>query len=179
MVLEFLGEEHSKEKLMDLVDSDKSGITWTMGLAKTTAQLGFKTEFYTKSLELNTDNYDLDFFKEEADDLESSKEKLEKLKEESQKFGVHKEEKILSLNEILLKINENCIAIILLDWSKINKTDKFIGHFVPIIGYDDESIYIHNQGIKNGDFIKIKRELFDESRKSKGTDEDIVFIYRK
>jgi len=47
MVLEYLGGKYSREELMDLVDSGKSGITFTIGLAKTAAELGFETEFYT------------------------------------------------------------------------------------------------------------------------------------
>ena len=57
MILEYLGEPHSRKELMDLVDSDKSGITWTLGLAKAATQLGFKTEFYTKKLGVNPENY--------------------------------------------------------------------------------------------------------------------------
>ena len=45
MVLEYLGEKHSRKELMDLVDSDKSGITWTSGLAVAAAELGFKSGF--------------------------------------------------------------------------------------------------------------------------------------
>ena len=89
MVLEYLGENHSREKLMNLVDSDKNGITWTIGLAKTAAQLGFKTELYTASLEFDPKNYDLEFYKKESDGLPSTKEKLQTLKEEAYKLGVH------------------------------------------------------------------------------------------
>ena len=42
MVLEFFGEEHNREKIKKLVESESTGATWTTGLAKTAAQLGFK-----------------------------------------------------------------------------------------------------------------------------------------
>ena len=90
------------------------------------------------------------------------------------------EERSLSLEELLSKVSRNCIPIVLLDWSKIKGTLDFIGHFIPIIGYDEENVYVHNQGFHNTQaFLPIKRELFEEARKAKGTDEDITFIYRK
>lgn len=180
MVLEFLGEIHSKEKLIELVDSDKSGITWTSALAMAAAKLGFRTEYYSSCLGFNPKNYELEYYKKEADEISLSKKKLERIRKEAIELGVKMEEKSLTLNEILAKISKNCIPIILLDWSKIKGTDNFIGHFVPIVGYDEKNIFVHNQGFHNTTaFLPIKRELFEESRKSNGTDEDVVFIYRK
>jgi len=49
-----------------------------------------------------------------------------------------------------------------------------------IVGFDKEFVYIHNPGPLNPEsFMKIERVLFDKSRKSTGTDEDIVFVHRK
>ena len=56
---------------------------------------------------------------------------------------------------------------------------------MPIVGYDNKNVYVHNQGeidsgeIDSGEFIPIKNKLFDEARKVKGTDEDIIYIHRK
>ena len=180
MVIEYLGEPHPREELMGLVNSDKSGVTWTLGLAKAVAEIGFKTEFYTTCLGFNAKNYQLEYYQKEADDSSSSHQKLEKLRRDSHKLGVQMAEKSLSLKELLSKISKNCIPIILLDWSKIKGTSEFIGHFVPIVGYDKENVYVHNQGFHNTQaFLPIRRELFEEARKAKGTDEDIVYIYRK
>ncbi|GBE20112.1 MAG TPA: hypothetical protein ENG87_00185 [Candidatus Pacearchaeota archaeon] len=180
MVLEYLGEPHSREELMNLVYSDKSGVTWTLGLARAATNLGFKTEFYTICLDFNPENYKLDYYKKEADGVSSVKGKLKRLKIESHNLGVQMGERSLTLEELLSKISKDCIPIILLDWSKIKGTDDFIGHFVVIVGYDNKNVYVHNQEFHNpGAFISIDRELFDEARKSNGTDEDIVYIHRK
>lgn len=180
MVLDYLGEKQPKEKLIELVDSDASGATWTIALANTAAKLGLKSEFYTISLGFNSENYNLEFYKIKADSQDKTKIKLEKLKREAAQFKVNLQEKKLSLQEIKDKINEDCLAIVLLDWSIIRKIDSgFIGHTVPIVGYDSENIYVHNQGNLNPtEFLKIPNELFEQARKSPGTDEDIVFIYR-
>ncbi len=180
MVLEYLGEAHSKEELMDLVDSDKSGVTWTLGLARASAKLDFKTEFYSTCLGFNPLNYCLDYYQKEADEASSSEQKLERLKIESHQLGVQMEERGLTLEELLSKISENCVPIILLDWNKIREKEGYQGHFVPVVGYDDENVYVHDHGeINPKEFVAIKRKVFDEARKSKGTDEDIVYIHRK
>jgi len=180
MVLDYLGEYYPKEKLMDLVDSDRSGVTFTLGLARAVAELGFKTEFYSANLGINPENYNLEFYKKETEGISLNQEKLNKLISESKKLGVKIEERKLSLEELLSKLSEDCIPIILLDWSLINETENFIGHFVPIVGYDEENVYVHNQGLKDfRPFLPIKRKLFDQARTAKGTDEDVLFVYRR
>ena len=180
MILEYFKEQHSREELINLVDSDKSGVTWTLGLARAVAELGFKTEFYTICLGFNPKNYELEYYQKESDGASSSQQKLERLRKEAHKLGVKIEERSLSLEELLSKVSKNCIPIILLDWSKIKGTPDFIGHFVPIVGYDEKNVYVHNQGFHNTSaFLSINRKLFEEARKAKGTDEDIVYIHRK
>jgi hypothetical protein len=181
MVLNYLGDKHySKDKIQRLVDSDKSGVTWTVGLAKTAAQLGFTTEFYTSCLGFNPKNYELEFYKKTTDGENSTQKKLERLKREAVKFHVELKERKLTIEEILNKIDDFCIPIVLLDWSKIKNAGKFTGHFVPIVGYDSRSVYLHNQGEHNPQaYLRISRNLFDRARKSPGTDEDIIFIHKK
>jgi hypothetical protein len=180
MVLEYLGEPHSREELINLVDSDKSGVTWTLGLARAVAKMGFKTEFYTTCLGFNPKNYELEYYQKEADKPSSSERKLKRLQIESHQLGVKMEEKSLTLKQLISKISKDCVPIVLLDWNRVRGKESYQGHFVPIVGYDDENIYVHNHGeIDPKEFVAIKRDLFDEARKSKGTDEEIVFIHKK
>jgi len=180
MVLSYFGKSYSRKKLSSLIDSEKSGITWGIGLAKTSAQLGFKTEFYSTSLGFNSKNYELEFYKKNSDKVTITKRKISRLYKEALKFGAEIHEKSLSLKKILTKINNNCVSIVLLDWSRIKGTDKFQGHFVPIVGYDKKNVYVHNQGRKNPTpYLRIKRRIFEKARKSKGTDQDIIFIYKE
>ena len=54
------------------------------------------------------------------------------------------------------------------------------GHFVPVVGYDKKNVYVHNHGLNNPlSFLPIKKEIFEEARKAKGTDEDIIVVHRK
>ena len=180
MILEYFGKKHDKEEIKKLVDSDNSGITWGLGLANTASHLGFSAEFYTTSVEVNASNYDLEYYQKQTDGLNAAKEKIKMLLKKARKYGVKMEEKSLTLKEILSKINEDCLAIILVDWSKLNNTSKFIGHFLTIVGYDDKNVYVHHPGPNNPkQCMPIEKELFDLARKSKGTDEDTVFIHGK
>ena len=70
----------------------------------------------------------------------------------------------------------------ILDWNTVlGETEKgYQGHFVPVVGYDIENVYVHNHGFKNPTaFLAIPREVFENARKVRGTDEDIAIIYRK
>lgn len=179
MVLAYFGKKVAIDEIKKLVDSESSGTTWSLGLANAASGLGFRTEFFTKSIEPNPANFELDFYKKEMDGLDAAREKFKILKQKAIKLGVRIEEKSLVLNEILTKINKDCLAIVLIDWGTIAGTGKFVGHYVTLTGYDDKFVYVHQSGPKDPTpFMQITRELFDEARKSKGTDEDLVFIHR-
>lgn len=78
------------------------------------------------------------------------------------------------------KISDKCVPIILLDWNVITngKYGSYNGHFVPIVGFDKEFIYVHQQsGDTAKPYFKIKNEIFEKARKSNGTDEEIIFIF--
>lgn len=179
MVLSYFGKNYDIENLKEKTGIKKGKGISTIQIATAAALLGHKTDFYSKSLFMDEENFKMDFYKKYAEDnlLEQSKQLIE----EAKKAGVKIEEKKLTLKEILTRVNENEIPIILLDWNvvKENREKGYQGHFVPIVGYDEENIYVHNQGLNNPtEFLKIKKEIFEEARKAKGTDEDIVIICR-
>jgi hypothetical protein len=119
----------------------------------------------------------LDFYKKYSDsNINESEDKIK----EAKHFGVNLFEKIISLDEILLKLSKDCLIICLIDWSIINGRNDYQGHFVPIVGYDNENVIIHNQGLNSPEkFMSVRKEIFEKSRKAVGTDEDIIFVYRK
>lgn len=177
MALEFLGEKYSTKDMEKEVEIKEGKAVSTLKLAIAARKLGFKVEFYSKTLGLNKENLKMDFYKQ-YNDLDESE--SQKLFNEAREIGVELYEKTLSLEEIINNIREDRIMIVLLDWNVIKGKEGFQGHFVPIVGYDEENFYIHNHGFLNPEaFMPMKRELFDKARKSKGTDEDIVIIHRK
>jgi hypothetical protein len=176
MVLAYFGEEHTWEELQKLASSYANGTTLTVGLAGTAAKLGFRAEFYTTSVAFNPLNFELPSY--QTGELYSDDQT--RLVAEAKMHGAHIEERSLSSQELLGKINESCIAIVLVDWRKIQDRPSFLGHFMVLVGYDETFIYFHQPGPKNPEpFFKLTREVFEAARKSKGTDEDIVFIRKK
>ncbi len=178
MVLAYLGKDYNLRILEEKTGINEGKGISTMQIAIGAASLNYKTDFYSINILLNEKNLILDFYKNYSDlDLELSK----KLVEKAKSLGVKIQEQTISLNELLSFVAETSIPIILVDWNIIkNRKEKgYQGHFVPIVGYDEENIYIHNCGLNDGEpFVKIPKETFDEARKAQGTDEDIVVIYK-
>src|SRR3989344_133521 len=83
---------------------------------------------------------------------------------------------LCNLDKLLSMITMDSLAIILLDWHVIiDKIEKsYQGHFVPIIGYDQDNVYVHNQDNNNPqEFVKIKKSL--SSRGTFGLRKPLVF----
>lgn len=150
----------------------------TIQIATAAAISGYKTDFFSKHIYFNEGNLKLEFYKKFLDIAAQFK----KLVEDAEKAGVRLEEKGISLKELLEKIGKDSFSIILLDWNFITGTREkgYQGHFVPVVGYDNENVYVHNHGKDNPTpFLSIKREIFEKARKAGGTDEDIIIIHRR
>ena len=179
MIFSYFGENYD----LDFI-AEKAGVKGgkgvsTLRLAIASMSLGFPTKLFSKTIYFDESNMDLDFYKNSGDmNLEESK----LLVKEAKDRGIELQEKTLSLEELLDYVSSDSIPIMLLDWNIVlGESEKgYQGHFVPLIGFDDKYIYVHNQGLKNPTaFMKIEKDIFDKARKAKGTDEDILVIYKK
>ena len=150
----------------------------TIQIGTATALLGFKAAFYSKHVYFNKENLKLEFYQKYLDIAAHA----EKLVSDAKKAGVIVEEKTISQKELLDFVTEKSIPIILLDWNIIKGVPEkgYQGHFVPIVGYDEENVFVHNHGLNQPkEFMPISRDVFEKARKAQGTDEDVVIIYRK
>ncbi len=179
MVLAYFGKDFPSETLEEKtgIKSEK-GIS-TIQIATAASSLGYKSRFYSKHILFNEQLLKHEFYQKYADNLtlESSKQ----LVQEAKKVGVDVQEKELSLTELLGFVTQKSVPIVLIDWNVVkgSREKGYQGHFVPIVGYDEQNIYIHNHGFNNPlAFMPITRELFDEARKAEGTDEDVAIICR-
>ena len=177
MVLAFFGEEISIQILEQRTGIKEAKGVMTIQIATAAALSGYRTEFYSKQLSLNPEHLNLEFYQKHQDLTLDS----EKLIHDALQAGVKLEERILSIEKVISHVNEKSIPIVLLDWNIIKGIrGKYHGHFVPIVGYDDTNVYVHNHGLKNPTaFFSIPKELFDEARKAQGTDEDILIVYKE
>ncbi len=109
-------------------------------------------------------------------DLEQSK----GLVQIAKKAGVRIEERLFSLEELLCHLTEDSIPTVLIDWNVVKERRGYQGHFVPLVGYDEKNVYVHNHGLEDTKpFFSIDKTKFDKARKAQGADEDIVIVYRK
>ena len=127
---------------------------------------------YSLVMGVNSENYELDYYKKYSEEINQISEICKKSKE----LGVNQFEKSIDLEDIFKLVNKNSVPIILLDWSILDDSlNGYNGHFVPVVGFDDEYVYVHT-GHKNQEYFPISKELFDKARKSKGTDEDLIVV---
>lgn len=179
MVISYFGKDPGIQIIKEKAGIKEGKGVFTIQLATAAVFLGFKADFFSKHVLFNEEYNKMDFYKKYAEmDLDQSK----KVVKDAEDIGVKIQERTLSINEVLRLLTKESVPIILLDWNIVtgNKEKGYQGHFVPIIGYDSEKIYVHNGGSHNPEIsVGINKKLFDEARKAKGTDEDLVVIYKK
>ena len=176
MALEYLGEKHSFEELSKLERQLDTGMVWSVGIVRATKKLGFNVKF------ISTTNFsyeeDIDYYNKYANS--KSMLVLKELQEEIKELGINVEEKDLQLSELLAYVSKDSVPIVLLNWYVIAGKEGYNGHFVPVVGYDQENVYIHNSGLANAQaYLPIKKELFLKAWESKGTDKDTIIISKK
>lgn len=183
MVLAYFGEDVGIEILEAKTGREEGKPIFTIQIGTAAASLGYKTDFYSKHVSFHEENLELDYFKKYRDeDLDQSKKLVERLVEDAKAAGVNIQERTMSLEELLSFLTKDSIPIVLIDRNIIEnkKEEGYKGHFVPLVGYNKQNVIIHKSGLKDTqEFMPVKREIFDKARKAKGTDEDIIVIYRK
>jgi uncharacterized protein YvpB len=175
MAFAYLGQEIEEREIEKLAGKKPGKGLGTINLSIASAKKGFKTKFFSKTINFNPENLKMDFYKKfAASDLINESNKLAN---EARQAGAELVEKSIELNELLGHVKENSAVIVLLDWNTLLQKQGYQGHFVVITGFDKESIYVHNSSINNPEKNKkIKKELFEKARKASGTDEDILII---
>jgi len=176
MVLEYFGEKHSFEELAKLERTVDAGLVWSLGIARAAKKLGFNVKFISSSNFSLED--DIDYYKKYAND--KAKIILKELNDELKKLNVKIEEKQMKLDELLGFVTKNSIPIVLVNWFVLSGKQGYNGHFVPVTGFDEKNVYVHNPGLVNAmPHFPINREIFLKAWESKGTDKDTIIIYRK
>ena len=177
MALAYLGEKYICQKIAKEIRQLDTGLVWSVGVARASKMLGFPTKFISTT-NFSHEESDIDYYKKYSDDR--GKIILKELFEEIKKIGVEVQERDMPIDELLSYVSENSIPIVLVNWYVISGKEGFSGHFLPISGYDEENIYVHNPGLASAmPYLPIKRNVFLKAWESKGTDKDTIIIYRK
>jgi hypothetical protein len=173
MVLSYFNKDYDISELEEMCEIKQGKGLNSASITLAVRKAGFNCDFYSSSMSVNPDNYNLDFYKKYSEEIESVNEIIKRTIE----LGVNQFEKTINLEKITSLINEKSVPIILLDWSVINNNNKgYQGHFVPIVGFDEKFIYVHT-GQDNQKGFPIEIEVFEKARKAKGTDEDFIVVY--
>jgi ABC-type bacteriocin/lantibiotic exporter with double-glycine peptidase domain len=177
MVSAYFGEDHSFKELAKLEYALSNGLVWTLGIAVAAKKLGFPVKMYSLSEE--DDFSDIEYYKKHANN--EAMLILKRIKEEASALSVQLVKQSLSLHELIDLIRKDSVPIVLLNWNIIKgKPEGYHGHIVPITGYDEKNVYVHNPGLLNpAAHFPIAREAFMRSWESRGTDKDVVIIYHK
>jgi hypothetical protein len=177
MIFSYFGDDFDIDEIEKKANIKEGKGFSSVNLCIAIAKLGFKAEFFSKTLCFDESNLQFDFYKKYVDPESESP----KLIKEAKDLGIEMHEKTIKLDDILSYLSPTSVPIILLDWSVVvGKEDKgYRGHFVPIVGYDLENVYVHDHGFKEPKaHMPIKREVFEKARKAKGTDEDLLIVYK-
>lgn len=169
MILEYFGKEASFNELYDLAGIKKCDAFWSIDLAIVAKKLGVNCEFYSTVLGVKEDNFEL-YSDMTSESIEEVKTKFSS----SEEVGLKSYEKSLSEEEILKLLDEGRPVISLVDWDVVEPSGehKYRGHFVVLIGYDKDFIYVNDP--TSGEQMKIARNEFHWARKARGTDEDLI-----
>ncbi len=140
-------------------------------------KLGFPTKLISIS-NFSHEESSIEYYKKYSHD--KGKIILKELAEEMEVLGVSIEERNLPLEELLKFLSKDSVPIVLINWKVIEGKEGFNGHFLPITGYDNKNVYVHNPGIKMAQpYLEIEKSLFIKAWEDKGTDKDTIIIYRK
>jgi len=177
MALEYLGESHPFQLISEYEKQIETGLVWSVGIARASKKFGFPTKFISTS-NFNPEENDIEYYKKYSNN--NAMLVLKKLSDEIKEIGVEIQEKNMPLEELLTFVSDDSIPIVLINWYVISGKDGFSGHFLPVTGYDEHHVYVHNPGMKNAqEFLPIARDIFLKAWESKGTDKDTIIISRK
>jgi len=179
MVLSYYGKDLGIKLLDKLIETKEGKGIYTVQLATTAASLGYYTELFSTHDTFNADNLKHEFYNTFG---HLNFEDLDHWFQRSKRVGVNHIRKTLSIKKLLKYLMEDSIPIVLVDWNVIRKRQKdgYFGHYIPVVGYDDKNIYIHNPSLNDAqEFMPIPRSTFDKARKADGTDGDVIVVHRK
>ena len=178
MTIDSLGTAIDLKAIESAIGIEELKAVATISLAGAAAKLGFNSILFTKTLEVPEEQKNMPFYQKYADSgyFRSARKRIEIARD----AGAELHERTLNLKKLLSYVKDGQAIIMLLNWNVINKKEGYQGHFVPLVGYDETHVYVHNSGPKDPEAnVKIPLAVFEQARTSPGTDEDIVVISKK
>ena len=166
----FPEKDFSYEELDKISDKAKDKYTWFCAAAVKVKKMGLRVKAYS--------NFDYnEFIKNGAEYIRKKYDKeiaertieMSDIKSEIENAREMIKEHIYELKELSFKdienwFKENYMVILLVDSNMINNEPGYEGHFVVLIGIDDNNVYVHDPARISGSANrKINKDLFKKA----------------
>ncbi|XP_028396431.1 protein GUCD1-like [Dendronephthya gigantea] len=160
---------------------------WTIDLANILRHFNINCVYYTITCGVDPGYRAESFYKS---DFDAEQVRVNTLFAKAEEMGIKVIKKSITLDEIISKLKNGFIAIILVDsnmlkcnvcnypWNTSDDTSsEYEGHFLVLCGYDPntEVIFCKNPSSYDDECCMDILSI-DQARKSYGTDEDVIFI---
>ncbi|KAK7088316.1 protein GUCD1-like [Littorina saxatilis] len=184
----------SKEVYTKDLDAQQCGESvWTIDLACIAARNAIPHRLCTITLGANAEHASKSFYSGFTRD----EKRVNKLFEEAATQGVQVEQRSVALEEVVNHLSTGCLAVVLIDWRYLECMwcppnmgrcclwcmdighSGYQGHFIVVCGYNRTKQHIFYKNPNTSDSLCCCQfESFEKARKSHGTDEDILFLYK-
>jgi hypothetical protein len=165
----------SAERLCELCGLKAGRAITTVELCLAVARLGYPCYFSSTSISFDESHMQLQFYQNFGD--RDAIARTCEIAREAAALGATVVEQSVSVDEVLRRLGPTTAVVALLDMNVVRgvESSDYSGHFAPVVGCDDEHVYIHNGGA----FTRLTRSTFDAARRARGTDEDFLVIGRR
>ncbi|XP_077996256.1 protein GUCD1-like [Glandiceps talaboti] len=206
MVLRFqLGDSFSADHFNAICGELNFGESvWTIDIAHIMTKHGIRHLLCTQTLGVDNSYKKEDFYEETFNEDEK---RVNALFKNAEHLGINTKKRSVSIHEIQRHLNQKQIAIVLTNsellkcrlcpeeeldssnkqgskWQELFlfsccKSTPYAGHFIVLCGYDKkQGTFLYKNPSCYSDLCCCSVKDFDKARKSYGTDEDILFLYR-
>lgn len=196
MVLKFLNIDAQKVYTTDLEELQCGESIWTIDLAALMRKYNIHHKLCTITLGVDKGYSKQSFYSKR---FSADEERVSRLFERAASQGINVEQRSVNREDILSCIQSGNIAIVLVDWNQLEciwcdrlrcqtgclscLTSRccqgYQGHYVVVCGFDKKKkrIFYKNPSYEQ-ELCCSRMDKFDQARKSYGTDEDTLFIYK-
>ncbi|XP_061163337.1 protein GUCD1-like [Saccostrea echinata] len=194
MVLRYLGKDDSCVYTSDLDELQCGQSIWTIDLGYLLLKYKVRVEFSTVTLGVDDQYARKPFYMRNFD---KDAERVSKKFAEASQSGLDVSKRSLSIKDIVNHLSGGNLLICLVDWSSLeciwcdrvkqhclnwcgHCCRTYQGHYVVVCGFDLKKKYIFYKNPSYDEDVCCSRmDKFDKARKSHGTDEDILLIYKQ
>lgn len=196
MVLRYLNIDPHNVYTTDLEDLQCGESIWTIDLAALLRKYNIRHNFCTITLGVDKGYSKQSFYSKK---FSIDEERVSQLFDQASSRGINVEQRSVSCEDILSCVQSGNVLIVLVDWNQLECIwcDRlrcqtgclscikskcctgYQGHYVVVCGYDKKKrrIFYKNPSYDE-DLCCSRMEKFDAARKSYGTDEDTLFVYK-